>query len=61
MKSARIKKIFSIASAALLVVLLAQPSPAVADTWVGPKPNTLWSNPNNWSPARHPEPAIPST
>ncbi len=38
-----------VASAALLLVLLAQPSPAVADTWVGPKPNTLWSNPNNWS------------
>jgi|WetSurMetagenome_2_1015567.scaffolds.fasta_scaffold50349_1 hypothetical protein len=37
------------AGAALLLVLMAPPAQAAINTWVGPKPNTLWTNPNNWS------------
>ena len=37
------------APAAVVLVLLAQPAPAATDDWVGPNPNTLWTNPNNWS------------
>ena len=39
-----------VAGAALLLVLLAQPAHAAGTKyWVGPNPNVLWTNPNNWS------------
>ena len=54
MKSARRKRYLLIASAAVLLVLLAQPAPAATKNWVGPKGNTLWTNANNWSSAGQP-------
>ena len=39
-----------VAGAALCLVLLAQPAHAAGTKyWVGPNPNVLWTNPNNWS------------
>jgi hypothetical protein len=41
-----------VATAALLLVLLVPPVLADGNpqtNWIGPHPNTLWNNPNNWN------------
>jgi hypothetical protein len=40
--------------AAVLGVLVGQPALAVTKQWVGPNPDNLWTNANNWSPAGQP-------
>lgn len=45
---------FLLAVAAWVMIFLAPPALADTKQWVGPNPDNLWTNPNNWNPVGEP-------